>query len=72
MQRRRDHDRHVLDGKLGAALAYGFAEEGVDADRKMRPVLLHRGNGEHHDRVLCRLGAQVFRGQLFPHHRRHQ
>ncbi len=50
-QRRRDHARRRLHGELGAGLAHRFAQERIDADREMRPVLLHRGDGQHHDRI---------------------
>ena len=56
----------VLVTASRGALADGLAQDGVDADRQVRPVLLDRGDGQDHDRVGLGLGAQVLGGQLLP------
>ena len=72
-QRRRDHDRHLAGDRLGRRLAHALAQDGVDADRQVRPVLLHGRHRQQHDGTGLRLVAQVGGGQLLPHHGlRHQ
>ncbi|CAM5206385.1 hypothetical protein BTHI11S_03204 [Bosea thiooxidans] len=70
-QGRRDDDLDIISA-LRRRLADAAAENGVDADGQMRPVLLDRGDGEHDDRVRRRLGAQFLGGQILPEHGGHQ
>jgi hypothetical protein len=60
--RRGDHDRYVAGRGLCARAAHTLGEDGIDADRKMRAVLLHRTDRQDNDRVGRRVGTEFLRG----------
>ena len=72
-QRRRDHHGGIGGDGFRGRLAHGLAQDSVDTDRQMRPVLLHGGHRQHDDGTGLRFRPQVGRGEELPHHGlRHQ
>src|SRR5262249_49967129 len=57
--RRGDYDRYVAGRGLCARAAHTLGEDGIDADRKMRPVLLHRTDRPDNDHGARALGPEV-------------
>ena len=62
---RQEGHRKLVGEDVANPRQVGFGDEGVDAERQMRPVLLHRGERQHRD-PACRGGAGL--GNLLPGH----
>jgi hypothetical protein len=72
-QRRRDHHGGIGGDGFRGRLAHGLAQDSVDTDRQMRPVLLHGRHRQHDDGAGLRFRPQVGSGEKLPHHGlRHQ
>ena len=68
---RQDEHVEVVRHERRHAPEIALVDEGVDADRQMRSVLLDRRDGQDRDRAVHVAGAEIFRRQIEPETRRH-
>ena len=63
---RQGEDVEIVRYERGGAVEIALVDEGVDADRQMRTVLLDRGDGEERDRPVHVARPEILRRQVEP------